>query len=232
MYWRKQLTKSFKKYNVKSEEEIDEGVQRILDRLIFIRTSEDRKIEPNILMSIARQCESSGKQLYRQLVKIFRDYDDNYNSKLFIKHSCENWETEDNVLYDIIYGLYETKDGFRYDFSIISSDILGGMYEQYLSYVQGRAVNIDDKQKTKRKSHGIYYTPSYIVNFIVKSTIGKVVNNKPSSSSNIKVLDPACGSGSFLISAYDFLHDKGSSSKKGGSLFYKFDILKDNIFLS
>jgi type I restriction-modification system DNA methylase subunit len=94
-----------------------------------------------------------------------------------------------------------------------------------LSFVQGRKG--EDKTKSKRKSQGIYYTPKYIVEFIVKETLGEILKKaKPKEISKIRVLDPACGSGSFLIAAYD----KILESVKNPSLFIKFDILKDNIY--
>ncbi|HRJ75032.1 MAG TPA: N-6 DNA methylase, partial [Anaerolineales bacterium] len=55
---------------------------------------------------------------------------------------------------------------------------------------------------------GVYYTPSYIVEYIVKNTVGKLVEDKnPDEVSKIKIVDPACGSGSFLLGAYQFLLD-------------------------
>ncbi len=57
MQWRMLLTKGFHKKNKLESEELDEGVQRFLDRLIFIRTAEDRSIEPNILLSLVRQTD-------------------------------------------------------------------------------------------------------------------------------------------------------------------------------
>jgi len=222
MSWRILLTKDFKKQNNLTDEELDEGVQRILDRLIFIRTAEDRKIEPNILIGIPRGGKTNQ---YKQLIKVFRDFDDGYNSKLFVPHYCEEWKAGDKTISEVIKGLYTTKDGYRYDFSVISADVLGGIYEQYLSFVQVRKG--EDKSKSKRKSQGIYYTPKYIVEFIVKETLGEVLKKtKPKEISKIKVLDPACGSGSFLTATYD----KILESVGNQSLFTKFDILKDNIY--
>jgi len=222
MSWRVSLTKDFKKQNTLTDEEVDEGVQRILDRFIFIRTAEDRKIESNVLLGILRGGKAN---LYKQLVKVFRDFDDGFNSKLFELHYCEEWKASDKIIAEIIKGLYETKDGYRYDFSVISADVLGGIYEQYLSFVQGRKG--EDKAKSKRKSQGIYYTPKYIVEFIVKETLGEVLKKtKPKEISKIRVLDPACGSGSFLTASYD----KILESVGNQSLFTKFDILKDNIY--
>ncbi|MDP2695715.1 MAG: N-6 DNA methylase [bacterium] len=226
MSWRILLTKDFKKQNSLTDEEIDEGVQRILDRLIFIRTAEDRKIEPNILIGILRGEKSNQ---YKQLIKVFRDFDDGFNSKLFAPHYCEEWKVSDKVVSEVIKGLYETKDGYRYDFSIISADVLGGIYEQYLSFVQIRKG--EDKTKSKRKSQGIYYTPKYIVEFIVKETLGEVLKKtKPKELAKIKVLDPACGSGSFLNAAYDRILETLTKQNPQTSLFAKFDILKENIF--
>ncbi|PJA14798.1 hypothetical protein COX64_01605 [Candidatus Dojkabacteria bacterium CG_4_10_14_0_2_um_filter_Dojkabacteria_WS6_41_15] len=226
MSWRILLTKDLKKQNNLTDEELDEGVQRILDRLIFIRTAEDRKIEPNVLLGISR----SGKaNAYKQLAKVFRDFDDGFNSKLFAPHYCEEWKASDKTIVEVIKGLYETKDGYRYDFSVISADVLGGMYEQYLGYVQGR--KSEEKQKSKRKSQGIYYTPKYIVEYLIKETLGEVLKKtKPKELAKIKILDPACGSGSFLTAAYDKILETLTKHNPQTSLFTKFDILKENIF--
>jgi predicted type IV restriction endonuclease len=220
--WRIILTKDFKKLNNINDDIVDEGVQRILDRLIFIRTAEDRKIEPVILKNIYT---NNKPNKYKQLVKIFREFDEGYDSKLFEQHNCETWIASDDKIIKVISGLYDTEDGFRYDFSIISADVLGGIYEQYLSYVQGR--KSEEKSKSKRKSQGIYYTPKFIVDFIVDKTLGDFLKNeKIKNIHNIKILDPACGSGSFLNSAYDII----LNSIKQPDLFTKFDILKENIY--
>lgn len=234
MSWRILLTKDFKKQNDLATDGLDEGVQRILDRLIFIRTAEDRKIEPMTLIGISR----SGKaNFYKQLTKIFRDFDEGFNSKLFAPHYCEEWVASDKAIGEIIKGLYETKDGYRYDFSAISADVLGGIYEQYLSFVQVRKG--EEKAKSKRKSQGIYYTPKYIVEFIVKETLGEVLKSVKSKNvgarhalplQNIKILDPACGSGSFLNVAYDKLLEFLEKENSQTSLFDRFDILKESIF--
>jgi adenine-specific DNA-methyltransferase len=227
--WRGALTREFKKLNELTEEELNEGVQRILDRLIFIRTAEDRSFEPEVLMSLYRGWETSGRKasLYHKLVVVFQDFGRNYDSKLFAPHYCETWMADDGVFVEIIKGLYGTKDGYRYDFSAISADVLGGIYEQYLGYVQSKSKNVAEKQKSKRKSSGIYYTPRYIVEYIVKETLGEVLKNtKQKDIPKIKVLDPACGSGSFLIAAYNRI----LSNIEKPSMLSGFQILKENLF--
>lgn len=123
--------------NKVSEEELDESVQRILDRLIFIRTCEDRVIEQNHLLSLVRLWRESRQDLSPALQKIFRDFDNGYNSKLFEKHTCENLTLDDEVLAKIIEDLYQTPAGSRYDFSAINADVLGNIYEQYFSRAIG-----------------------------------------------------------------------------------------------
>ncbi|MEK6953055.1 MAG: N-6 DNA methylase, partial [Nanoarchaeota archaeon] len=96
--------------------------------------------------------------------------------------------------------------------------------------------------KAHRKEQGIYYTPTYVVDYIVKNTIGELAKDKKFDLKNIKVLDPACGSGSFLMKAFDYLMtlDKKKSGEisqtkldlTGASASYgrKVEILKENIF--
>jgi len=231
--WRTLLTKDFKKNNSNIDEEaIDEGVQKVLDRLIFIRTAEDRKIEQNILLSLVREWESAGKKhnIFKRLNDGFRWFDENYNSKLFASHALENWKADDKVFETIIKGLYQTDDGYRYDFSAISTDVLGGIYEQYLGYVQEKKEK-DEKKKSKRKSQGIYYTPKYIVEYMIEQTLGEVLKKaKAKDIPNIKILDPACGSGSFLISAYDKMLEAKTKLDKQTGFFDSFEILKNNIY--
>jgi type I restriction-modification system DNA methylase subunit len=85
----------------------------------------------------------------------------------------------------------------------------GNVYEQFLGKVirltAGHQAKVETKPEVK-KAGGVYYTPQYIVDYIVKNTVGKLVEGKtPEEIAEIKVLDPACGSGSFLIGAYTYL---------------------------
>lgn len=231
--WRALLTKDFKESNSSvADDALDEGVQKVLDRLIFIRTAEDRKIEQNILLSLIREWETAGKKhnIYKRLNDGFHWFDETYNSKLFAPHALESWNASDKVFEKIIKGLYQTADGYRYDFSAISTDVLGGIYEQYLGYVQEKKEK-DEKEKSKRKSQGIYYTPRYIVEYLMEQTLGEVLKKaKAKDLPNIKILDPACGSGSFLISAYDKMLEAKNKLDKQTGLFDRFEILKNNIY--
>lgn len=56
-----------------------------------------------------------------------------------------------------------------------------------------------------RKSMGMFYTPDFIIDYIIKETVSKADILK---NPYVKILDPACGAGYFLIKAYDVLRDK------------------------
>jgi len=226
-----------------SGDELDEAVQRIIDRLIFIRTLEDKELEAPMLHSVIR--EDLNKRIYKKLNDIFRNIDDIYNSKLFTPHLCENLEIDDEVLAKIINGLFNTSDStVYYDFSAIDADVLGNIYEQYLGHILKKT----DKRaklaegKIHRKEQGIYYTPTYVVDYIVKNTVGELAKDKKFDLKNIEILDPACGSGSFLMKAFDYLVtldkkkngdiDQTKLDLTSDSVTYgrKIEILKNNIF--
>jgi len=240
------ITKNNQAKNL-TEDELDESTQRILDRLIFIRNCEDRELEPKTLMSNYREWESRGRgQLIKSLRDIFTDYREKYNSEIFgkeQKHLCDDLDIDNEVLHEIIEGLYYTK-GLSYDFSAIPADILGNIYEQYLSHILKKTekrVKLTESQ-VHRKEQGIYYTPTYIVDFIVRNTLGELLKEKKVNVGKLRVLDPACGSGSFLIRAFDILNEYYRKNEKdytqtqldttGTGVTYskKLEILRNNIF--
>jgi type I restriction-modification system DNA methylase subunit len=244
--FRDHLNKNILKNNISknlTEDDLDEAVQRLIDRLIFIRTLEDKQLEAPILQSVVR--EDTHKRIYKKLNEAFRKIDDIYNSKLFTLHLCEELVIDDDILEKVIMGLFRTSDNaVHYDFGAIDADVLGNIYEQYLGHILKKT----DKRakltegKTHRKEQGIYYTPTYIVDYIVKNTLGELVKSKKTDLSKIRILDPACGSGSFLMKAFDYMTT--IDAKRNGeieqtkldlaseSVTYgrKVEILKNNIF--
>lgn len=249
--FREMLSKGITKLNQDkglTEEELDESVQRILDRLIFIRNCEDRELEARKLMPALRDWESRGRkgQLLKQLRAIFNYFDGQYNSKLFQEHLCDSLEISDNVLNEVVYGLYQTKDkAVYYDFSAIEADVLGNIYEQYLGHILRKTAKRAKvtESRARRKEHGIYYTPPYIVDYIVRNTLGDLLKrSSPNEIEKIRVLDPACGSGSFLIKSFDLLNEYWKEKDKdyaqaqldttgqGTTFTRKTKILQNNIF--
>ncbi|MEA3223514.1 MAG: N-6 DNA methylase, partial [Thermodesulfobacteriota bacterium] len=209
--WRGILSKYLSVYNKKYPSHlIDEAVQRILDRLIFIRTCEDREIEPPILRPLLRQWENGAqKNLIQELRHIWRDFDEGYDSRLFLPHLADKLECEPTPFREVISGLYATRDGsIEYDFNAIDADVLGGVYEQYLEHLikrAGKEVEVIPA-RGKRKAQGIYYTPKFVVRYIVENTLGPALEGKPLNEvRKTRILDLACGSGSFLVEALDYL---------------------------
>lgn len=246
--FRELLSKNIIKLNQSknlTEEELDEAVQRLLDRLIFIRNCEDRELEPKTLISSFREWESKGKgQLIKSLREVFAYFNKQYNSKIFANHLCDSLEIDNEVLHEIIEGLYFTKDkSVSYDFSAIEADVLGNIYEQYLGHILKKSEKRAKltEAHAHRKEQGIYYTPTYIVDYIVRNTLGELLKDKKVNPEKIRVLDPACGSGSFLIKSFDVLneyyakHYKNYAQtqidfKTGLPFSTKSIILKNNIF--
>jgi len=207
--WRTYLAVNIS-WNNKSldEDEINFIVQQTIDRIIFLRIAEDRGVEPyGTLKHSIRQ-----GTLYQNLFELFRKADEKYNSGLFdFKKDkiSQDVVIENKVIKTIINELYYPE--CPYEFSVLSVEILGSAYEQFLGKViritPAHHAKIEEKPEV-RKAGGVYYTPQYIVDYIVKNTVGKLIEGKtPKEISKIKILDPACGSGSFLIGAFQYLLD-------------------------
>ncbi len=233
--WRGALTRNIAEHsrmNKLTKDQIDEGVQRLLNRLVFIRTCEDRGIENQRLMEAVRAFQIENKRrLTRYMGDITDEFNEVYDSDLFSPHLAGELYLDAEVLQEIVLGLY------KYDFSAINADVLGNIYEQYLATVTREGGGLLEKD-SKRKEMGIYYTPTYIVDYIVKNTLGELVAKSKTAGDlhKIKVLDPACGSGSFLIRAFGLLNEaylkkNGGDSQMLGETVSKNanDILTKNI---
>ncbi|KER07060.1 UDP-glucuronate 4-epimerase protein [Marine Group I thaumarchaeote SCGC AAA799-E16] len=214
--FRKIISDSLRKHNEELHlkiEEVDEIVQRLLSRFIFMRTLEDREYEAQMFLPIIRSKE---KTVQEGLNEEFRRLDKIYNSKLFASHLCEDVKIGDSPLIETIEGLL-TPEGqiHKYDFEVIDADILGGMYEQFLGHIEQEEIPSESKKETKRKKHGIFYTPKYVVEFTIKEIFK---NFHKSDLNTVKVVDPSCGSGSFLIKVYDYLAKLSSEQKVEGMI--------------
>jgi hypothetical protein len=272
--WRLALAQNFAWRNPSlAARDLNFAVQRTIDRLVFLRMCEDRGIEiyGGLLALCATRSEprpagsdraADAGALYQRLAVLFRQADDKYNSGLFYFTAEAGREPpdtftlalqlDDKVLKDIIKSLYYPES--PYEFSVLPPEILGQVYEQFLGKVirltAGHHAKVEEKPEV-RKAGGVYYTPAYIVAYIVKNTVGKLLEGKtpgdiapavaadprvgrrrvaaaprsrrsnrvtvdsaqPSAKSAksadqpLRILDPACGSGSFLLGAYQFLLD-------------------------
>ena len=222
--WRLELAKNIALRNKElTVDELNFAVQLIIDRIIFLRIAEDRGIEKygqlKKITELAKN-EKDNYPVYESFIELCRKADAKYNSGLF--HFTEEKEiklnadtltptlhVDDGKLKKIIDGLYYPD--CPYEFSMISTEILGNIYEQFLGKVirltKGHQAKVEDKPLVK-KAGGVYYTPQYIVEYIVDNTIGELLKGKtPNQVSELKFVDPACGSGSFLLGAYQKLLD-------------------------
>ena len=215
--WRDSLAKNIALRNTQlTVEELNSVVQRTIDRIIFLRICEDRAIEKYGTL----QKLLEGDHVYERLGTSFRNADAKYNSGVFHFRTEPGWDEppdnlsltlaiDDKVLKSIIKRLYYPES--PYIFSVIPPAILGHVYEQFLGKVirltEGHQAKVEYKPEVK-KAGGVFYTPQYIVDYIVKHTVGELVKGKtPREVAKLRILDPACGSGSFLLGAYQYLLD-------------------------
>jgi hypothetical protein len=215
--WRDLLARNIALRNPSlTQRDLNFAVQTTIDRIIFLRICEGRGIEEyGRLLAL-----TNGNQVYARLCSLFQSADERYNSGLFHfrAEKCRQEAADelsltlaidDKPLKDIIKRLYYPDS--PYEFSVLPADILGQVYEQFLGKVirltEGHHAVIEDKPEVK-KAGGVYYTPTYIVDYIVEHTVGKQLQGKtPAQAAKLRILDPACGSGSFLIVAYQRLLD-------------------------
>jgi len=212
--WRERLAQNIVSLNPHlTSRQINFAVQQTIDRIIFLRIGEDRGIEDyGRLLTL-----TNGPQIYPRLFQLFHQADQRYNSGLFHFRAETKRGDPDNLtptlriddaeLTAILKHLYYPDS--PYEFSVFPADILGQVYEQFLGKVirltATREAVVEEKPEVK-KAGGVYYTPTYIVDYIVKQTVGKLVEGKTVDEvSHLTILDPACGSGSFLLGAYQFL---------------------------
>ncbi|MRR35860.1 restriction endonuclease subunit M, partial [bacterium] len=216
--WRDLLARNIALRNpdIDNERQLNFAVQMTIDRIVFLRICEDRGIEPEGQLAEA----AKGDDVYAELLRLFRRADQKFNSGLFHfskekdQPTAEDsftpgLEIDDKALKDILRHLYYPES--PYAFAYLSADILGQVYERFLGKVirltAGHQAKVEEKPEV-RKAGGVYYTPTYIVDYIVKNTVGKLLEGKtPKEAAKLKVVDPACGSGSFLLGAYQYLLD-------------------------
>ena len=234
--WRMSLAKDIFKNNPglfhsedpdKDANYLKEINQKILDRIMFMRSCEDRGLvhRHHLKELFEERTETVGKNTMIFLREEFRHYNIIFNSDLFRPQEWEdNLAIDFKVMRDIILDTYNP-----YQFDVIPLEVLGNIYEQYLGYTV-RLTDHQVKYELKpevRKAGGVYYTPEYIVDYIIKNTVGKLLSAgqltqmrsmgqelSPRKIKKLRILDPACGSGSFLIRAYEEMLNYYRNQKK------------------
>lgn len=202
--WREVLARDLAALNPDLDRwELAEATQRILDRLVFLRVCEDRTLEQTVVLrGYARRTDA-----YHHLQVEMRRLDAVYNGVLFAPHFSERLEVSDEIIQRLIERLYFPYSPYRFD--VIGVDLLGAVYERLLgkelTLDERRRVLLEDKPEV-RHAGGVYYTPSWIVSEVVQRTVGPLLEGRtPRTAEALRIVDPACGSGSFLLGALDYL---------------------------
>lgn len=203
---REKLAKAFKRNDESLDSEIlTEAVQRTVDRLVFIRFLEDKLIEPENFVDKF----GSRSSAWRDFINTCHKLDVKYNGIVFKRHQIDKQDFSDEadkMFAEVCRNFSHLKSPYAFNF--IPVYILGSIYERFLGKVviaTDKRVRIEEKPEV-RKAGGVYYTPKYVVDYIVKNTVGKIIENKnPKEIAKLKFADIACGSGSFLIGVLECL---------------------------
>ncbi len=170
--------------------------QKLIDRFLFVFFAEDRGLlTPNSTLQILEKWKADmdfgdERPLYNLFKQYFNYLDTGrkgtssraeiyaYNGGLFQRDSIlDGLEIDDDLLYR------HTLKLAKYDFeSQVDVNILGHIFENSLNEIESVNAEIEgaefDKQKSKRKKDGVFYTPKYITKYIVENTIGKLCDEK------------------------------------------------------
>ncbi len=248
-HFRDELACAFKNKNPKLDgETLTEITQRTLDRLVFLRFLEDKHIEPQNRIAYFGEKGTA----WQDFIAESRRLDGIYNGIVYKEHGIldsPKFKPDDDIFSGICKRLSHVNSS--YDFNAIPIHILGSIYERFLGKVittTDKRARLEEKPEV-RKAGGVYYTPEYIVRYIVENTVGKLIAGKsPAQIAEMRFADIACGSGSFLLGVYDllirhhtkFYNDHHGKAKKGDvverddglhlSLQKKREILLANVF--
>ena len=202
--WRILLAADLIKNNPKvTSEELNYLIQVFINRIVFLRICEDRQLEKyGTLQSLDKQ------NAVKELLQHFYDADKKYNSGLFDfinDKLTPSIVLSDEVLVQIVADLYYPNS--PYAFSVVDPKILSDIYEQFLAKTISISNGVEVKTEYKPEvkiANGVYTTPSFIVREMVRRSAESRISNS-ADIKEIKIADIACGSGIFLLEAYDYL---------------------------
>ncbi len=255
LVWRKLLAESILLATKDIEtHELNEATQRVLDRIIFVRMLADIGAESRATLPRLAAAENPFLEVVALSKKLAKDY----NGQIFKPHFSDDLTVNGEAVRKILKALDPERSPYR--FSAIPVELLGRVYEAFLGHrieiAKNRLSCKVEKKPDRLQAGGIYYTPEHVVDYIVRSVLAPLVKGKtPEQLKGLRVLDPASGSGSFLIGAFEYLLEyhldwyeqhKNQVTKKGSkyrsdvdlsadghlsvSLRKRADILRDNIF--
>jgi hypothetical protein len=219
-------------------DERDSALLRLFHQMLFVRFQEDRgRAASDIRLATLLDAGQPQDLLARAL----GDYEARLNSELFADPGIDVRELPEDALRLVVRAMVEPWERLRLNFSISRAEIAGRLYQSYLKRTpstedQARAASqtlfpvvetIDEQERAAS-----YYTPEAVARELTRQTlIPWLEANRPGTPSAVRVLDPACGSGAFLIAAYRVLVDY-FEALEGGQLSSKQreEILRSSIF--
>lgn len=202
--WRYLLGMNLVKINpIISNDELNDIVQDYINSIIFLRVCEDRNIECyESLLDVTKT------EQHKKFKITLENADKKYNSGLFkLKYIDQLINSLDSNLWYILKELYYPYNS--YSFSVLSSDLLGRIYEQFLGdelVIKNGCLILQPKDYNLHKD--IISTPSFIIQRIIDYTVFEYCKNKDDIKIyQSKFSDIACGSGAFLLEVYQRLQD-------------------------
>lgn len=199
---------------------LNDKIQAFINQIVFLRICEDRNLP------LYHKLTETTKDK-KELIKLLKESDKRYNSGLF-EDSSIYYELDENLINEIIESLYYPKS--PYLFNIIEPNLLGKIYEQFLTKnltVKNEKIVLSDKKDYADRS--IVSTPIEIVKYIVEKTLKPLCANKtPKEILELKIADIACGSGVFLEEAFDYLVKYCESWYEKNQKEYLLELTSDN----
>ncbi len=232
-----------------SEKQISAASQTILNKILFTRILEDRDIittkrlyyavatfykDKSLFMGDkghyfrnSEKMHTPNETLFLELQAEFKDFAKMFNGAIFSDTSADGLKVSNDVLKDVVLGLYQT-----YDFSVVPLHVIGKAYESYLGKtiaIQKGGLFTKDKLVMRERPEvksagGVFYTPAWVAEYMTDETLGKLLTGKtPTEFEKFKLLDPACGSGVFPATAAQLMFDRAADyyakhpSKIGGT---------------
>jgi hypothetical protein len=193
-----------------SEQVLNEVVQRFILRILFLRMCEDRGIETYEHLKRIAQLND-----WLAFVNLLRESDKKYDSELFaadrdpfLSSGGNAIQLNSSTVQSIIDDLYFPRAS--YTFSVFEPEFLGHVYEQFLV---DRLVVSNSQATLQRKPENVdrdvVPTPRPIIERVVQDTLEPhIASLSVDELFSFQIIDPACGSGGFLISAFDVLTDR------------------------
>jgi len=203
--WRLLLAKEFISIKKElNEEKLNDLTQNYINSIVFLRVCEDRDLEEYETLYHYAQ-----KKDYKALVARLKKSDKKYNSGLFsLEYIEELINNTESSIWTIIEQLYFPQS--TYSFAVFSSDILGNIYEVFLSERIRISANgnVEIQPKAEHLDRDVVTTPNHIVKDIIRNTVTEFCANKSDQQIfNSKFADIACGSGAFIIEVFQTLQD-------------------------